>query len=310
MGLARAFSRISLRLMLFNLLLVFLPVAGVLLLDFYEGHLETAQFQSMLRQARLVVALIQTDPQARVEKAEPLFRQMISTDERFRIVDKEGRVLLDSGPERDLEEPVTDAQANWLYRFGAAVLKKPLRWLRPVTRPLTSSDAYERSDILRGKEVRDALIGLRGMEKRVSSGRENQVTLYAAVPIFRSGSVGGAVVVSQSTDDIRKELHLVRLAIFRIFMISIVLAMILSLMVSTTIVRPLRQLRKEAGEILDRRGRLRGRFKGSNKNDEIGDLTRALAGLSQRVEQHQQLTESFASDVSHEFKNPLASVRM
>lgn len=310
MGLARAFSRISLRLMLFNLLLVFLPVAGVLLLDFYEGHLETARFQSMLRQARLVVALIQTDPQAAVEKAEPLFRQMISTDERFRIVDKEGRVLLDSGPERDLEEPVTDAQANWLYRLGAAVLKKPLRWLRPVTRPLTLSDAYERSDILRGREVRDALIGLRGMEKRVSSGRENQVTLYAAVPIFRGGSVGGAVVVSQSTDDIRKELHLVRLAIFRIFMISIVLAIILSLMVSTTIVRPLRQLRKEAGEILDRRGRLRGRFKGSNKNDEIGDLTRALAGLSQRVEQHQQLTESFASDVSHEFKNPLASVRM
>ena len=28
-----------------------------------------------------------------------------------------------------------------------------------------------------------------------------------------------------------------------------------------------------------------------------------------RVEQHQQLTEAFASDVSHEFKNPLASIR-
>ena len=68
MGLARAFSRISLRLMLFNLLLVFLPVAGVLLLDFYEEHLERAQIQSMLRQARLIVALIQTDPQARVER--------------------------------------------------------------------------------------------------------------------------------------------------------------------------------------------------------------------------------------------------
>src|SRR6185503_17549153 len=65
-----------------------------------------------------------------------------------------------------------------------------------------------------------------------------------------------------------------------------------------------------ATEMLDRRGRLRGRFKGSNKHDEIGDLARALEQLTQRVEQHQQLTESFASDVSHEFKNPLASVRM
>jgi two-component system sensor histidine kinase ChvG len=55
---------------------------------------------------------------------------------------------------------------------------------------------------------------------------------------------------------------------------------------------------------------LRGRFKGSNKHDEIGDLARALERLTHRVEQHQQLAESFASDVSHEFKNPLASIRM
>ena len=104
MGFARAFSRISLRLMLFNLLLVFLPVAGVVLLDFYEGHLEASQFQSMLRQAKLVVALVQTDPQARVQKAAPLFRHMLSADERFRIVDKDGRVLLDSGHESDRDE--------------------------------------------------------------------------------------------------------------------------------------------------------------------------------------------------------------
>ena len=307
----RIFSRISLRLMLFNLLLVFLPVAGILLLDFYEEHLERAQIQSMLRQARLIVGLIQTDPRASVEKAAPLFRQVLSSDERFRVVDTDGRVVLDSGLQRDLDEDdAADAQNNWLYRFGVAVLKKPMQWLRPVTRPLPSSDPYERSSVLRGKEVQDALIGLRGTEKRVSSGTDRQVTLYAAVPIFRGGSVGGAVLVSQSTDDIRQELHEVRLSVFRIFMISIVLAMILSLMVSTTIVQPLRQLRKEATEMLDRRGRLRGPFKGSSKHDEIGDLARSLEQLTQRVEQHQQLTESFASDVSHEFKNPLASIRM
>ena len=309
MGVARAFSRISLRLMLFNLLLVFLPVAGMLLLDFYEEHLERAQIQSMLRQGRMIVALMQTDPQAGFEKAGPLIRQVVTSDERFRVVDDAGRIVLDSGVQRDDDTDDTPQQ-NWLYRVGAALLTKPLQWLRPVTRPLPSSDAYERASVLRGKEVQDALLGLRGTEKRVSSRTDRQVTLYAAVPVYRGGNVAGAVLVSQSTDDIREELHEVRLAVFRIFVISIVLAIILTLMVSTTIVQPLRQLRKEAGEILDRRGRLRGRFKGSNKADEIGDLARALEGLTARLEQHQQLTESFASDVSHEFKNPLASVRM
>ncbi len=309
--LRRLFSRISLRMMLFNLLLVFLPVAGVLFLDFYEVHLERAQFQSMFREARMIVAVIQTDPRARFDKAAPVFRQLITGDERFRVVDTEGHVLLDTGLQRELnDETEVGAQQNWLYRVGKALLKKPLRWIRPVTRPLTSSDAYERSRVLRGKEVQDALLGLRGTEKRVSSGPPRQVMLYGAVPIFRSGNVIGAVVVSQSTDDIRQNLHEVRLAVFQIFVISIVVAIVLTLMVSTTIVQPLRQLRKEAGEILDRRGRLRGRFKGSAKHDEIGDLARALERLTRRVEEHQQLTEAFASDVSHEFKNPLASIRM
>jgi len=135
------------------------------------------------------------------------------------------------------------------------------------------------------------------------------VTIYAAVPLYRNGEVTNVVLVSRDTDDIRQDLHAIRLAILQIFALSVVAAVILTLMVSTTIVRPLRQLRKEAGEILDRRGRLRKRFKGVQKRDEIGDLSRALERLTRRVEQHQQLTEAFASDVSHEFKNPLASIR-
>lgn len=310
--LLRLFSRISLRLMMFNLLLVFLPVAGVLLLGFFEQHLENAQVESMFRQARLISAVIQAGNGIDPAKAAPVFAQTLRSDGRFRIVDDGGRVLVDSGPTRESDdnEPDDPAQRNWLYRLGVIVVKKPLQMIMPASQPLPSSDDYERSAVLRGKEVQAALLGVRGVAKRVSAAPDRPVTLYVAIPTFQRGQVDGAVVVSRSTDDIRDDIHEIRLAIFRIVAISLVLAMILTLMVSTTIVQPLRQLRKEAGEILDRRGRLRGRFRGSSKHDEIGDLSRALERLTRRLEQHQQLTESFASDVSHEFKNPLASIRM
>lgn len=306
MRLARVFSRIQLRLMLFNLLLVFLPVAGVLLLGTYEENLEQAELEAMQRQARIVVSMMQ----AHINVA-PVARQIGPTDGRMRVVDPDGHVIVDSGPIRDTDEDEYghNPRRNWLYRAGAAVLKRPLQWLRPA-HPLTSSDEYERSPILRGKEVQDALVGLTGTEKRVSSAPDRQVMLYTAVPVYERGNITGAVVMSRPTDDIRQDIHAIRLAILQIFLGSIVLAMVLTLMVSTTIVRPLRQLRKEAGEILDRRGRLRGRFKTITKHDEIGDLSRALERLTRRLEQHQQATEAFASDVSHEFKNPLASIRM
>lgn len=300
---SRWVSRISIRLMLFNLLLVFLPVAGLLFLGIYEQHLEKTQLEGMQRQARLIVAMIQSGANPAVIRNVPF------GDERIRIVSADGRVTADTGAVVDVEEN-TAIHTNILYRIGAAIFKRPLQWFRPATRPLTTSEEYERSPLLSGPEVQSAFQGRPGVEKRVSTAQDRQVTLYTAIPVYRHREVSSAVLVSQTTDQIRADIHAVRLSIFEVFLASVVVASILTLMVSTTIVQPLRQLRKEANEIADRRGRLRGRFKGSSKRDEIGDLARTLERLTGRLEQHQQSTEAFASDVSHEFKNPLASVRM
>jgi two-component system sensor histidine kinase ChvG len=62
--------------------------------------------------------------------------------------------------------------------------------------------------------------------------------------------------------------------------------------------------------VLDRRGRLRGRhFRTSKRRDEIGELSRALERMMRRLDTHVAFVEAFASDVVHELKNPLASIR-
>ena len=76
-----------------------------------------------------------------------------------------------------------------------------------------------------------------------------------------------------------------------------------------TIVRPLTRLRRQASALAERRGPLPGGFPGSHRRDELGSLARALEELTRRVNDHIQLLQSFATDVSHEFKNPLASIR-
>jgi signal transduction histidine kinase len=47
----------------------------------------------------------------------------------------------------------------------------------------------------------------------------------------------------------------------------------------------------------------------AHQPDEIGELARALEELTNRVDAHLRFTERFAADVSHELRNPLASIR-
>jgi two-component system sensor histidine kinase ChvG len=121
--------------------------------------------------------------------------------------------------------------------------------------------------------------------------------------------VAGAVLVSQSTYRILRDLYELRLRIFEIFLISVAAAVVLSLVAGTTIVQPLTRLRRQAGQILDGRGRLRGHFRLPARRDEIGELARALRELTRRLEAQLAFGESFAADLSHELKNPLASIR-
>lgn len=308
----RFFSRISFRLMAFNLLLVFLPVAGILYLGSYEQRLLGIQRRALQEEARLLAAAVATSRQSAEEILLERHRLRANTNDpvRLRVISPIGRIIADSHTFAGPPPPqrASRAKRNILYRAGAALIRPFLGISRTPPEPLAEGDYYERSSRLFGAEVRSALQGEPGAVERISPDRRS-VTVYVAEPIRVGDNVIGATLASQSTFPILQDLYTVRLGILRIFVISVIVAIIISLLVATTIVRPLRQLRLEAGAILDRRGRLRGRFRGSQKHDEIGDLSRALERLTRRLDEHVRFIESFAADVSHEFKNPLASIR-
>jgi two-component system sensor histidine kinase ChvG len=312
--------RISFRLFAFNVLLVFLPVGSMLILGTYERELLDAQERTMAQEGRLLAAAIEAQGRFDGEKAGHILVQLGQRHlARLRVVDRNGAVVADSallGPRREPEEsagpPATTPEAkSLLYRIGSL----PFRLFRGAqTEPSTPTEAAAQEtddgrELGDRPEVRAALEGRYGAATRINPEPRRSVTLHIAIPVRIDGTVEGAVLVSQSTGRILQALDAVRLDAFKVFLFSLGAAVVLSLVAATTIARPLARLKRRAEGIVGRKGRLLGGFTPSERKDEIGDLERALAQLTRQLEVHLRSTEAFAADVSHEFKNPLASIR-
>ncbi len=323
------FSRISMRVLAFNVLIVFLPIAGVLSLGTYERQLLRSLERSLVQQGRVLAAGLEDAGPGLPQNAVRLLQRLRQRhDARLRVLDARGLLLADSShlpPEGGstampvvsgaaATAPAGDqpaaraAQETFLYRLASFPVRLWRRYLRPPQPPLDSDEYYSGARVLAGPEIMDALAGGYGAQTRITAGQQS-VTLYSAIPVLSRGTVVGAVLVSQSTYRILSDLYVLRLDIFRLFLWSVATAVVLSLLVSATITIPVRRLRDRAQAILDPRGRLLGGFSPSRAKDEVGELSRSLGELTMRLERHVRLLESFAADVSHEFRNPLASIR-
>ncbi len=158
----------------------------------------------------------------------------------------------------------------------------------------------------------------------MSSGGQLSVTLYSAVPVSAGGKAIGAVLVSQSTYRILRELYAIRLDIAKVFLGSLVAAAALSLILAITIVDPIKKLSAAASASLGasstrpspagaRRaappGEAAAAFPESRRSDEIGDLQRSLRAFALRLDERIRQTERFARRRRPRVPNPLAAIR-
>lgn len=317
--LLRFLSRIWIRLLAFNFLLVFLPIAALWSLENTEKYLLDLQEKSNIQQGRLLSAALGGRGSLEGKEAQRIIRNLEQRiDARLRIIDADNNLLADSslfGPQASAEtttdtelESKPEVQDTWLYRLGSSLYQLYARAFRPPRQHSPASDFYATSKKIDGKEIRQALAGEYGKAYRLSNDR-TELILYSAIPIKNAHQVIGVALASKSTTSVLQRIYTLRFETFKVVLFSIGVAIVLSLLVSMTIVQPISRLRDQALAILDRRGRLKGRFKVYQMHDEIGDLSRSLHELTRRLEEHICFIEGFASDVSHEFKNPLASIR-
>ncbi|MCQ2572760.1 MAG: ATP-binding protein [Treponema sp.] len=319
---------ISIQILIFTLLVVFLPAGSILLLKTYEKQQLASLENSLVQQGRIFAASLSDNFSK--ENADQILKNMNQRfDARIRILDVSGLLISDSSKiinskensETDesinssmetQEEKNVQPERSLIYR----TLSFPIRLYRKFFRPPAidvygSADYYNNKTVYDGREVAAALEGRYGAITRISSGDQISVTLYSAIPVMENNKVIGVILVSRSTYKILQNLYELRRDIAKIFLWSLLLILAVTIFFYFRISFPLKKLAKETQSCTDQRGHLvKEKLTGARRNDEIGELSRSFSNLLKKLADRIRFTESFSADLSHEFKNPLAAIRL
>jgi two-component system sensor histidine kinase ChvG len=136
----------------------------------------------------------------------------------------------------------------------------------------------------------------------------------AGTPIEGPGGVVGVLVVTTAAGEIDQLVRVEREQLLQMFVVALLVSIGLSLVLASTIANPLSDLAAAAELGRDKNARkmspTRVRIPDlTGRPDEIGRLSGALRGMVSALYDRIDANEQFAADVSHEIKNPLASLR-
>jgi len=243
------------------------------------------------------------------ERVGPLLRRLVlPTNTRARIYGSDGALILDSrnlsgrGDVLRLELPPPNTDKPGLWERIANEFRS---WFRRGGLP-----RYQELGPDNGKgypEVVQALAGHNASMVRVDE--RGRAIVSVAVPVQRSHSVRGALLLSTQGGDIDERVEAERIKVLKMFLIAAGIMVLLSVLLASTIAGPVRRL-ADAAEHVRRRITMRVEIPDfTRRRDEIGHLSGALRDMTAALYSRIQAIESFAADVAHELKNPLTSLR-
>lgn len=131
--------------------------------------------------------------------------------------------------------------------------------------------------------------------------------ISAAAPV--PGDSTSVLLLTANPRDVRRIVRDERMTLGIILLVTVLLSVLLSLFLARTVALPLRRLARAAQRVRLGRAREVAVPLLPSRRDEVGLLARALHDMTQSLRYRIDATEAFAADVTHELKNPLASLR-
>ncbi len=219
------------------------------------------------------------------------------------VIDKNRRVIARAGTLKPPARPIKEDNAPFLSRFMRSIYKLILK--QPSSQ---FKDELSGASKLQGNEIETALKGAAGTNRRRTP--DNQVDiLSAAFPVWDNKKIIGAVVMEQTSNSILLLQNKAMENLFNISFFVFVIATLILLVFATHISGRVRRLRDDAENAIGLDGRVKNQITGSNAGDEIGDLSRSVSGMLERLGHYNRYLETMASKLSHELRTPLTVVK-
>ncbi|WP_267380264.1 MULTISPECIES: stimulus-sensing domain-containing protein [unclassified Sphingomonas] len=287
------------RILAVNILALLLLAGGFFYLDSYRSRIVDSRLEQSAREARLIgEAIASVD---RDERDALILRLARDTGTRIRLFDPAGNVVADSRLLGIRNFVLRDPDRQHWNQVAARFLDAAIDTIVIAPRPPLYR---ERAGGLDWPDVRTAR--QRGsVAATVWRAPDRTPVITAAAPLPQ----GGVVMTAVNARDITETVRIERFRLSLVLAVVTVLSILLSLFLARTIVRPLRRLARAAVRV--RLGRAREVVvpRLPSRRDELGMLARALSDMSLALRARIDATEAFAADVTHEMKNPLASLR-
>lgn len=302
--LRRLAGRIGVRLLVVNLLVLLVPIAGLEFARIYERQLLGALERDMRDQAILVRALCEADLAVGTKLDDPRHAAVLTeaarrTRTRIRLLDGRGAVVVDShgnGPPEGPEPPPPSLVPGKRDAFDPSSLTDLGRH---------GADPALWPEIAERAEVKAALAGAPSARTRMRERRPG-VFLFVAEPLRDGARGAGAVYVARSTQPVLVELYRIRSGLIRVLTVAFLLTGLVTALLALSISRPLGRLSRAAKRVTAGEPDVVVPISGGGEIEELG---RSFALMKERLDARLRYISEFAADVAHELKSPLTSIR-
>ncbi len=289
------------RILALNLLILVVFAVSVLYLDAFRNQLQDERLGQLEREGQLIAAALSAAPPGQ----RPTLLGTLSAPgkTRARLYAPGGERLADSwettGATYELRDPTTQP------------------WRKSVARALDRAfnalvGAGQVEDF--AEPAPDRVAAWPELRAAKAEGEPVHEVRNAPdlTPVFSLGAPladGSQLLLTVNDRDFTRTVRKQRGSLGIAMAIAVLMSALLSFFLARTIVRPLRRIALAAHRVRLGRAREVKVPRLPSRRDEIGMLARAVSDMSGSLRHRIDNIEAFAADVTHELKNPLASLR-